>query len=60
MREIVYTQTRSGQFEPVMSRAAIKKAEKARRNRRETTLGAAIIGVAFLVWAGGILALAMV
>ncbi len=43
-----------------MSRAAIKKAEKARQNRWETILGAAIIGVAFLVWAGGILAAAIV
>lgn len=60
MKEIVYAQTRSGQFEPVMSRAEKKKAEKARQNRRDTILGATIIGVGFLVWASGLVIAAMV
>lgn len=60
MREIVYEQTRSGQFKPAMSRAALKKAEKAKQNRRDTWLGAAIIVAALAVWAGGLLTVALV
>ncbi len=59
MREIVYEQTRSGQFEPVMSRSAMKKAEKAKANRRDTILGSVIIVSALIVWAGGLMLAAL-
>jgi hypothetical protein len=59
-REIVYSQTRAGHFEPVISRAVKRQQERDRKNRRETLLGLAIIGVAFAAWAGGLIVVAMV
>lgn len=44
----------------MMSRAAIKKAEKARQNRRDMLLGLAIIGTAAAVYFGSLIAVAMV
>lgn len=59
-REIVYSQTRAGHFEPVMSRAVARKMERDKKQRRESILGAAIIVGAVAVYVVGLAIVASV
>lgn len=54
-REIVYSQTRAGHFEPVISRAVKRQREREQKERREAMMGMAIVGALFLVWASGLI-----
>lgn len=60
MREIVYSETRNGHFEPSMSRAVKRRRDAERQNRREMILGLSIIGGAVLVYVVALVAVALV